>query len=406
MMIPFSPPYIDDDTILQVTNTLQSGWITTGPRVKELEQQVASLCGVSHCLAVNSATSAMMLVLHWYGVSRGDEVIIPAYTYCATALAVMHIGATPVMVDIQQDFTIDPYKIQAAITPKTKAIITVDFAGWPCDYDAINKIVKRKSIQKLFIPKGTNQQQLGRILVMSDAAHALGAIYKNKPVGQHADITVFSLHAVKNVTTAEGGVIGINLPPTFSSQQVYDTLRLWSLNGQTKDAYQKTLLGGWRYDIVYPGFKMNMPDVLAAIGIAQLNKYRENLLPARKRVMDMYNTIFSTYSWAIAPPFKKNGCSSSYHLYPLQIKNCSEKQRDKIIHEISKMKVGVNVHFAPLPLLTVFKNMGYKMADYPAALKTYQQEISLPIYPQLTKEDCMKVANAVIQSVSKILKIK
>lgn len=405
-MIPFSPPYIDDETILLVTDTLQSGWITTGPRVKELEQQMTSLSGVSHCLAVNSATSAMMLVLHWYGVSRGDEVIIPAYTYCATALAAMHIGATPVMVDIQKDFTIDPQKIKAAITSKTKAIITVDFAGWPCDYDTINKIVNSNSIQKIFIPKGTNQQQLGRILVLSDAAHALGAIYKNKPIGQQADITIFSMHAVKNVTTAEGGVIAINLPPTFTPQHVYDTLRLWSLNGQTKDAYQKTVMGGWRYDIVYPGFKMNMPDVLAAIGIAQLKKYKENLLPARKQIMDTYNKIFSAYTWATIPPFKKKGCSSSYHLYPLQIKNCTEKQRDKIIHEISKMKVGVNVHFVPLPLLTVFKDRGYKMGDYPDALTMYQQEISLPIYPQLTKEDCMEVANAVIQSVTKILKIK
>ncbi len=405
-MIPFSPPYIDDETILEVTKTLQSGWITTGPRVKELEQQVASLCGVSYCLAVNSATSAMMLLLHWYGVGRGDEVIIPAYTYCATALAAMHIGATPIMVDVQEDFTIDPQKIHAAITPKTKAIITVDFAGWPCDYDAIYKIINSTSIQKKFIPKGIHQQQLGRILVMSDSAHALGAIYKNKSMGVQADITVFSLHAVKNVTTAEGGVIAINLPPTFSAQQVYDTLRLWSLNGQTKDAYQKTVVGGWRYDIVYPGFKMNMPDVLAAIGIAQLNKYKENLLPARKRVMETYNSIFSAYPWAIIPPFKKRGCSSSYHLYPLQIKNCTEKQRDKIIHEISTLKVGVNVHFVPLPLLTIFKNMGYTMTAYPMAFKLYRQEISLPIYPQLTNAQCIEVANAVIQSVTKILKIK
>lgn len=405
-MIPFSPPYIDDETITEVTNALRSGWITTGPRVKKLEEQVAGLSGITHCLAVNSATSGLMLMLHWYGLGRGDEVIIPAYTYCATALAVMHIGATPVMVDVKEDFTIDPDKIKAAITTKTKAIITVDFGGWPCDYDAINKLVNGNTTREKFIAKGAVQEKLGRILVLSDAAHSLGAVYKKKPSGQLADITVFSLHAVKNVTTAEGGVIALSLPPAFKEAEVYKTLRLWTLNGQTKDAYQKTVKGGWKYDIVYPGFKMNMPDILAAIGLAQISKYITKLLPARKRVVDYYNEILGGYDWAILPPFKKRGYESACHLYPLRIKGCTEKQRDKIIQEIVKQHVAVNVHFVPLPLLTIFKNAGYKQTDFPMSYEMYHNEISLPVYPQLTKEQCATVTEAVIKAVSKILKPK
>lgn len=405
-MIPFSPPFIDDETVLEVTNVLRSGWITTGPRVKKLEEQVAALSGNTHCLAVNSATSGLMLMLHWYGIGRGDEVIIPAYTYCATALAVMHTGATPVMVDVKDDFTIDPVKIKAAITSRTKAIITVDFGGWPCDYDAINKIVNNASQRKKFLAKGDTQQRLGRILVLCDAAHSLGAVYKNKPCGKLSDITVFSLHAVKNITTAEGGIIALSLPASFNEKEVYQTLRLWSLNGQTKDAYQKTVKGGWKYDIVYPGFKINMPDILAAIGLAQLNKYSSTLLPARKRVIDDYDNYFGQYEWAILPPFQKKGHKSSCHLYPLRIKGCTEKQRDKIIQEIVKQQVAVNVHFVPLPMLTVFKKAGYKITDFPTAYKMYQNEISLPVYPQLTHEQRDKVAGAVIKAVIKILKIK
>ena len=401
-MIPFSPPYIDDDIIKEVTDTLQSGWITTGPKTRQLENEVASYCGVEKALAVNSATSAMMLVLHWFGVTHGDEVIIPAYTYCATALAVMHIGAKPVMIDVQDDFNIDPEKISNAINERTKAIITVDFAGWPCDYKKIYELVNKKELLEKFRPHGEQQKKLGRLLILADAAHAIGAVYNNTMVGKCADITVFSLHAVKNVTSAEGGIIALNMPAAFNNDALYSTLRLWSLNGQTKDAFTKSTAGGWQYDIVYPGFKMNMPDVLAAIGLAQFRKYKTNLLAERKRVYDFYNDIFMKYDWALCPPFQKEGCISSYHLYPLRIRNINEQERNQLIENITAALVAVNVHFIPLPLLTVFKNAGYHIEDYPRTYQLYSNEISLPIYPQLTNDQCKIVTDAVTESVKKI----
>lgn len=402
-MIPFSPPYIDDDIIKEVTDTLQSGWITTGPKTKLLEEEIAAYCNVEKALAVNSATSAMMLVLHWYGIARGDEVIVPAYTYCATALAAMHIGAKPVLVDVGDDFNINPEKIKAAITSKTKAIITVDFGGWPCNYERIYNIIKDDEVKVKFTPSNKKQEQLGRILIMSDAAHALGAVYNNIAVGKCADITVFSLHAVKNVTSAEGGVIAFNMPPPFSNADIYSTLRLWSLNGQTKDAFTKSAAGGWEYDIVYPGFKMNMPDVLAAMGLAQFRSYKKNLLTERQRVFDFYDKAFGLLEWAICPPFKKTGCSSSYHLYPLRIKDIDEEKRNAIIEKIAEKGVAVNVHFKPLPMLTIFKKVGYNPQDYPIAYKLYCNEISLPVYPQLDNEVCKTVVDAVCESVEAVV---
>lgn len=403
MHIPFSPPYIDDDIIKEVTGVLQSGWITTGIKTKELESEVAAYAGVQKALAVNSATSAMMLVLHWFGVGRGDEVIVPAYTYCATALAAMHIGATPVMIDAADDFNIDATKIAAAITSKTKAIITVDYGGWPCDYDSIYAALSSDAAKKNFSANGDVQQQLGRPLLLSDAAHALGAVYKNKPVGSLADITVFSLHAVKNVTSAEGGVICLNMPAPFDNANIYDVLRLWSLNGQTKDAYTKTITGGWQYDIVYPGFKMNMPDVLAALGLAQFKKYDVQLLRDRKRVFDCYNQLLQQHEWALLPPFSKDDCSCSCHLFPLRIKNASEEMRNEIIEIISSSGISVNVHFIPLPMLTIFKQRGYNIENFPVSYSLYQNEISLPIYPQLNNEQCAMVIDAVAEAVKKVL---
>jgi len=405
-MIRFSPPYIDDDIIREVTSILQSGWLTTGPAAKQLEKEMATFCNIDHALAVNSATSGMILMLHWYGITKGDEVIVPAYTYCATALAVMHVGAKPVMVDTGNDFNIDCQKIKEVITEKTKAIIAVDFAGWPCDYDAIYSIVNDAAIKEKFQPASNEQQQLGRILVMDDAAHALGATYKNKPIGSCADVTVFSLHAVKNVTSAEGGVIMLNLPAPFNNEEVYNTLRIWSLNGQTKDAFTKTKAGAWQYDVIYPGFKMNMPDVLAAVALAQFKKYENLLLIERKRVFDFYTNIFSKYDWAICPPYQQTGCSSSYHLYPLRIKDVTEEDRNRIIESIAGRSVAVNVHFTPLPMLTVFKQAGYDIKDYPKAYNLYSNEISLPIYPQLTNDQCKTVTEAVIESVKEFRPVK
>lgn len=402
-MIPFSPPYIDDDVIKEVTDTLQSGWITTGPKTKLLEEEISAYCGVEKSLAVNSATSAIMLVLHWYGITKGDEVIVPAYTYCATALAVMHIGARPILVDSGNDFNIDTDKIKNAITAKTKAIIAVDLAGWPCDYDTIYSIVNDASVIKQFNPSNERQKQLKRILVISDAAHAIGSVYNSVPVGKCADVTIFSLHAVKNVTSAEGGVIALNMPAPFNNEEVYQTLRLWSLNGQTKDAFTKSSAGGWEYDIVYPGFKMNMPDVLAALGLAQFRKYKVTLLPERKRVFDFYSSTFNKYEWAICPPFEKEGCSSSFHLYPLRIKEINEAQRNRIMGLVAEKQVAVNVHFKPLPMLSVFKNAGYAIDDYPVAYSLYCNEISLPVYPQLSDSDCQIVCYAIINSVNEVL---
>ncbi|PNQ73025.1 capsular biosynthesis protein [Hanstruepera neustonica] len=397
MKIPFSPPYIDSSVIEEVTDALNSGWITTGPKVKKLEDLVCAYIGVPNALCVNSATSGLMLALKWYGIGEGDEVIIPAYTYAATALAVIHVGATPVMVDINDDFNISSEKINKAISPKTKAIIPVDFAGWPCDYEEINTIIESK--KHLFKPVNEKQKQLNRIILISDSAHAIGAKYGTDYLGLCSDITVFSFHAVKNVTTAEGGVVCLNLPKPFDNQDEYSYLRCYALNGQTKDAFTKSKAGGWRYDIIYPGLKINMPDVLAAIGVAQLPTYFSSILKERENIYRFYQDFFKTKSWAILPPFKSELKTSSCHLYALRIKGISEETRDNIINSISEKGVAVNVHFQPLPLLSLFKNMGYQISDYPIAYDNYKAEISLPIYPQLTRKELEYIVKSVEQAV-------
>lgn len=383
MKIPFSPPYIDDDVRAEVLDALNSGWITSGPKVLALEKLVAQQASLEHVACCNSATSGLMLLLHWYGVTRGDEVIIPAYTYAATALVVMHLGAKPVLVDCGPDFNMDVTQLRQKITANTKVIMPVDIAGWPCDYKQINEIVNDNAIRSQFNAKTENQQKLGRILVLSDAAHSIGATYQGKPMGHWADFTVFSFHAVKNVTTAEGGAMCINLPEGFDNAEVYKTLKLWSLNGQTKDAFSKTNGAGWKYDIIYPGFKMNMPDVCAAIGLAQLRKYSSQILLERKRVFESYVNQFSEYEWAQLPPQDTDEKKSSYHLFALRINGISESQRDQMIDHITATGVSVNVHFQPLPLLTVFKDRGYSINHYPMAYDSYSREISLPIYPEL-----------------------
>lgn len=399
MKVPFSPPYIDDDIKREVMDTLESGWITSGPKVLALEKLVAEQTGLMHVACCNSATSGLMLLLHWYGVTRGDEVIIPAYTYAATALVVMHLGAVPVLVDSGDDFNLDVGKIREKITSRTKVIIPVDIAGWPCAYHALFDLVNAPEVKSKFTPTTENQRRLGRVMVLSDAAHSLGARYANKPIGVWGDFSVFSFHAVKNVTTAEGGAMCINLPPErFDHEQVYRTLKLWSLNGQTKDALAKTNGAGWRYDIVYPGFKMNMPDICAAIGLAQLRKYPRQLLPERKRIFETYAQAFSAYSWAQLPPMDTDLQKSSYHLFALRIRGISEKQRDAMMELITQRGVSVNVHFQPLPLLTVFRDRGYRIADYPVAYDSYAREISLPIYPGLRDEQVHYVVRAVAEA--------
>lgn len=401
MKIPFSPPYINDAVIQEVTDALNSGWITTGPKVKQLEELVCEHTNAPKTLCVNSATSGLMLALKWFGVKEGDEVIIPAYTYAATALAVIHVGATPVMVDADKDFNIDVSKIQDAITENTKAIIPVDFAGYPCDYDEIRAIIEQEKHQ--FTAWNIQQKQLGRILIISDSAHAIGAKYNGKQLPEINDITVFSFHAVKNVTTAEGGAVCLNLPKPFNNEDEYNFLRCFSLNGQTKDAFTKTKVGSWRYDIIYPGLKINLPDVLAAIGLAQLPTYFSNTLQKRRKVFEFYNNAFSIYDWAILPPYLSENKESSCHVYALRIKNCNEAVRDEIIDTISKDNVAVNVHFQPLPMLSLFKQMGFEAENYPQAFNNYECEISLPVYPQLTTEMLNYVTSTVIKAVNSIL---
>jgi len=403
MNIPFSPPFIDDDIIDEVKNTLESGWITTGPKTSALEKEISKICGASNVLCVNSATSGLILGLKWFGIGDGDEVIVPSYTYSATALAVLHAGAVPVMVDVKTDFTIDPDKVRTAITSRTKAVIPVDIAGWPADYDSIFSIVNEPQIKRIFSPSCSNQEKLGRILVLSDAAHSIGAFYKGKATGCLCDITVFSFHAVKNVTTAEGGAICLNLPGDLSNEESYFTLKLLSLNGQTKDAYSKMHAGGWRYDIILPGFKMNMPDVCAAIGLAQIKKYLTDILPERKRVALKYAEAFTNYKWAQLPPLKDKDTETCYHLFALRIKGITDLQRDLIIEEVTKSGIAVNVHFIPMPLLTLFRDMGYMISDHPVALDNYSREISLPIYPQLDNEKVSYIIEKIVSATEKVL---
>lgn len=404
MKIPFSPPYINEDVINEVVDSLKSGWITTGPKVKALEEEIKKYSGAKEVLCVNSWTSGAIMMLRWLGLKEGDEIIVPAYTYSATALAVYHAGGIPVMVDAAEDFNISVEGIRKAISSKTKAILPVDIAGFPCDYDEIMKLVSSPEVKALFRASSPVQEKLGRILVLNDAAHSLGATYTNGiKTGSETDVAVFSLHAVKNVTTAEGGAICLNMPVPFDNEALYAELRQMSLNCQTKDAFSKSKAGGWRYDITGFGMKINMADVNAAIGLAQMRIYPE-LLKERKRVFNVYNDAFSDETWASVPPAIANGKESSYHLYALRIKDITEEQRDMIIDEIAKTGVAVNVHFIPMPMLTFFKEKGFKIENYPQAYNNFKCEISLPIYPQLTQEELEYIIKAVKDAYNLVVK--
>lgn len=393
--IPFFLPYIDDDTIQEVVDTLKSGWITSGPKVKALEAACKNLSECNACVCINSWTSGALLALKWWGIKPGDEVIIPAYTYAATALVVLHAGATPVMVDVLDDCTMDPEKLRQAITTKTKAIIPVDICGWPCDYKNIYSVLADEEIKLRFHASTEIQQKLGRILVISDAAHSMGARINNLPAAVYSDINIYSLHAVKNVTTAEGGVICLNLPFPFDNQEVYSWMKLNSLNGQSKDALAKTQIGEWRYDILSDGLKINMPDICAAVGLSQIRQYESYLLPERLRVYDRYNRQFEQFEWAQLPFYKDAERDSSCHVYALRINGITEAERDEMIRLISANDIAVNVHFIPLPMLTLFKNAGFDVADFPNAYDLYSREISLPTYPQLTNKQIDFIAEVV-----------
>jgi dTDP-4-amino-4,6-dideoxygalactose transaminase len=403
MNIPFSPPYIDQDVINEVVDSLQSGWITTGPKVKALENSIEKYTGAPRVVAVNSWTSGAILTLKWLGLKPGDEVIVPAYTYCATAMSVMDAGGTPVMVDIKEDITIDVEAIRKAITPRTKAIMPVDVAGWPCDYNAIISLINEPQIKSLFSPASETQEKLGRILVISDAAHSFGATLNGKQMGITGDVNIFSLHAVKNLTSAEGGAICLNLPLPFDNDELYKLFRMLSLNGQTKDALDKSKAGGWRYDIVAHGLKINMPDVNAAIALAQLRKY-DHLLSERKRVFERYSNAFKDYGWALLPPQDTDHQTSSYHLYALRFKIITEAGRNEIIQKMAEKGISANVHYIPMPMLTLFKELGHDIKNYPVSYDTYVREISLPIYPQLTNEEVDYVINSLVQAYEDVLK--
>lgn len=399
MKIPFSLPVIDTDVINEMMDTLtNTGWLTTGPKTKALEEEIKQFTGAKETLCVNSWTSGAMLILRWFGVGPGDEVIIPAYTYSATALCVMNVGATPVMVDVKDDFTIDPQKIREAITPKTKVIIPVDLGGWPCDYDSIYAVINDAEIIKQYNPTTERQKKLNRILLLADAAHSLGGYYKGTKTGTLADISIFSFHSVKNVTTGEGGGICLNLPEPFDLAEELYFLRAFSLNGQNKSAYEKDQIGGWKYDIIDQGMKANMPDLCASVGLAQIRKYKSTLLPDRRRIFDYYTDHLKQYTWAHIPTYEIGTSISSYHLYLLRINGITEQQRDQMIDVISKAEVGVNVHYTPMPMLTLFKNRGYKIADYPNTFELYQNELTLPVYNGLTEEQLKRVVKVVVKA--------
>ena len=405
-MIPFSPPRIDQKTIDEVTNALQSGWITTGPRTKKFEAELANFCGINKVLCVNSASAGLELLLRWFGVGAGDEVIIPAYTYAATANVVVHCGAKPVMVDCNTaDYNLNVDSVRNAITHRTKVIIPVDIGGFPCDYEELNTLVQEKNIQNLFSPQTENQRTLNRILILSDAAHSIGAVYKEKMTGSLTDVSVFSFHAVKNLTTAEGGAVCLNLPLPFDNEKVYKELCIKSLHGQTKDALAKMQIGNWQYDIVEAGYKCNMTDIQAAIGLVELSRYQDDMLLKRKQIFDAYSRAFEKEEWAEIPVYETDDKKSSYHVYMLRVRNITEQQRNEIMQQIFNRQVSVNVHFIPLPMMSFYKKMGYDIKDYPQAYSHYSQEISLPVYYDLSPKDIETVANTVKEAVNLVLNV-
>lgn len=403
-MIPFSPPHIDQLIIDEVVDTLKSGWITTGPKTKRFEKELAAYCGNPKTLCLNSATAGLEIMLRWFGVTEGDEVILPAYTYSATANVVMHCGARPVFVDIGDDFNISAHEVLKAITANTKVIMPVDFAGYPCNYQELHDIVNSAAVKAQFNPRTSEQQQLGRILILSDAAHSFGSLYQNKIAGSFTDVSVFSFHAVKNLTTAEGGAIAFNLPQPFNNEEVYAKLCVTTLHGQNKDALAKSQPGNWRYDIVEAGYKMNMTDIMASIGLVELARYNSLVLPRRAHIFDSYTRAFQQCEWAITPEYRAAGKTSSFHVYALRIKHATETQRDAIIARIFEKQVSVNVHFIPLPMMSFYKQQGFDIKHYPDTYAHYANEISLPVYVNLTDEQLATVIDAVISSVQEVLK--
>lgn len=397
MNISFSPPDISEAEINEVAAALRSGWITTGPRTKELERKTAAYVGTERAVCLNSQTACAEMALRLMGIGEGDEVITSAYTYTASASVIEHVGAKIVLVDCQENsLEMDYDALEAAITDKTKAIIPVDIAGIPCDYDKIFEIVESK--KHLFKPNSDLQKALGRIAVMADTAHAFGATWHGTPVGSIADFSSFSWHAVKNFTTAEGGALSWRTIEGVDNEAIYKQLQLFSLHGQSKDALAKTQLGAWEYDIVGTWYKCNMTDIMAAIGLAQFNRYPA-MLARRKEIIGKYDTAFEPLGVEVLPHYTDE-YESSGHLYLTRIPNITVEQRNEIIIKMAEEGVACNVHYKPLPMHTAYKKLGFDIKDYPNAYKHFANEISLPLHTKLTDEE----VEYVIEKYMKVLK--
>lgn len=385
MKIPFSPPDIGEAEIEEVVAALKSGWITTGPKTKELERQVAQFCHTSKAVCLNSATAALELTLHQLGIGPGDEVITCAYTYTASASVVCHVGAKLVLVDCQKDgYQMDYDALEAAITEKTKAVIPVDIAGVICDYDRIFEIVEKK--KELFTPSDNKiQQALGRVAVVADAAHAFGARRHGKMCGEIADFTAFSFHAVKNFTTAEGGAVVWRDIDGIDNEEIYKNYMLLSLHGQSKDALTKTQLGAWEYDIVMPGYKCNMTDIMAGIGLAQMRRYPK-LLMRRCNIIGQYDAVMENLPVQVLQHYGEDFASSG-HLYLVRLEGKDEAYRNEFIRKMAELEVATNVHYKPLPMHTAYKKLGFDIKDYPNAYQMYHNEITLPLHTCLSDEE-------------------
>lgn len=393
MLIPFSPPDITEAEIAEVVDTLKSGWITTGPKTKQFEKEIASFCHTEKAVCLNSATACLEGILRLLGIGAGDEVITSAYTYTASASIVCHVGAKLVLVDTAPGSCEMNYEqLAEKITEKTKAIIPVDLAGVVCDYEKIYEIVNEK--KAMFRPANKVQEAMGRIAVIADASHAFGAMRKGKMCGEIADFTAFSFHAVKNLTTAEGGAVTWREIPNYSSDEIYRSFMLYSLHGQTKDALSKTNVGQWEYDILLPGYKCNMTDIMAAIGLAQLRRY-PSMLERRKHIVSMYNKVLENMPVRVLNHYDDDHQSSG-HLYLVYMLGKSVEERNRIIERMAEKNVATNVHYKPLPLLTAYKNLGFKIEDYPNAYDLYKCEITLPLHTKLTDEQAERVINTFV----------
>ena len=381
--IPFSPPDMTEAEVNEVKEAILSGWITTGPRTKELERQIASYVGTERAVCLNSATACMEMALRLLGIGAGDEVIVPAYTYTASASVIDHVGAKIVFIDSQKDsLEMDYEAVESAINEHTKAIIPVDLAGIPCDYDRLYEIVNRK--KAVFAPTTDLQQKIGRIAICADAAHAFGASRQGKMVGSIAGFTSFSFHAVKNFTTAEGGALTWNIPDA-DNEAIYHQLQLYSLHGQSKDALAKTQLGAWEYDIVGPWYKCNMTDIMAALGLVQMKRYPA-LLARRREIIERYDQAFKLLGVGVLPHYTAEHLSSG-HLYLTRVPGASLEERQAIIVQMAERGIATNVHYKPLPMMTAYKNLGFDIANYPNAYAHFVNEITLPLHTRLTDEE-------------------